>query len=72
VTRQRRTRRSAGCLPRIEDTLDCADAVGADAVVLGATGRSGTERITLGGVAEKTVRAAPVPVVTVPGPGLAK
>jgi nucleotide-binding universal stress UspA family protein len=32
---------------------------------MGTTGRRGTERILLGSVAEKTVRSAPVPVVTV-------
>lgn len=35
------------------------------AVVMGTTGRRGTERILLGSVAEKTVRSAPVPVITV-------
>ncbi|KAB1189891.1 universal stress protein [Haloferax sp. MBLA0076] len=36
-----------------------------DAVVMGTTGRSGVDRILLGSVAEKTVRNAPVPVITV-------
>ncbi|UWG48160.1 Nucleotide-binding protein, UspA family [Halanaeroarchaeum sp. HSR-CO] len=35
------------------------------AVVMGTSGRSGIERVLLGSVAEKTVRTAPVPVVTV-------
>jgi nucleotide-binding universal stress UspA family protein len=35
------------------------------AVGMGTTGRRGTERILLGSVAEKTVRSAPVPVMTV-------
>lgn len=35
------------------------------AVVMGASGRRGVERILLGSVAEKTVRSAPVPVITV-------
>jgi nucleotide-binding universal stress UspA family protein len=35
------------------------------AVGMGTTGRRGTDRILLGSVAEKTVRSAPVPVVTV-------
>jgi nucleotide-binding universal stress UspA family protein len=35
------------------------------AIVMGTTGRRGTERILLGSVAEKTVRSAPVPVITV-------
>ena len=37
------------------------------AVGMGTTGRRGTERILLSSVAEKTVRSAPVPVLTVPG-----
>ncbi|MDS0261093.1 universal stress protein [Haloarcula sp. S1CR25-12] len=36
-----------------------------DAVVMGASGRRGVDRILLGSVAEKTVRSAPVPVITV-------
>jgi len=35
------------------------------AVVMGSSGRRGVDRILLGSVAEKTVRSAPVPVVTV-------
>lgn len=37
------------------------------AVVMGTKGRRGLDRILLGSVAEKTVRTAPVPVVTVSG-----
>lgn len=40
-----------------------------DAVVMGTTGRRGVDRILLGSVAEKTVRTAPVPVITVPDGG---
>jgi nucleotide-binding universal stress UspA family protein len=36
-----------------------------DAIVMGATGRRGIDRVLLGSVAEKTVRSATVPVVTV-------
>lgn len=36
-----------------------------DAVVMGTTGRGGVERVLMGSVAEKTVRTAPVPVITV-------
>lgn len=36
-----------------------------DAVVMGTTGRRGIDRVLLGSVAEKTVRSATVPVVTV-------
>jgi nucleotide-binding universal stress UspA family protein len=49
----------------VETILDCIEANGIDAVVMGTTGRTGTDRILLGSVAEKTVRSAPVPVVTV-------
>jgi nucleotide-binding universal stress UspA family protein len=46
----------------IRDTIEANDI---DAVVMGTTGRRGTDRILLGSVAEKTVRTAPVPVITV-------
>lgn len=49
----------------VEGILDCIEANSIDAVVMGTAGRSGTERILLGSVAEKTVRSAPVPVLTV-------
>jgi len=47
---------------RILDTIESSDV---HAVVMGTTGRRGIDRILLGSVAEKTVRSAPVPVVTV-------
>ena len=37
-----------------------------DAVVMGTHGRGGIDRLLLGSVAERVIRAAPVPVVTVP------
>jgi nucleotide-binding universal stress UspA family protein len=49
-------------LEKILDTIDSDDI---DAAVMGTTGRRGTNRILLGSVAEKTVRSAPVPVITV-------
>jgi nucleotide-binding universal stress UspA family protein len=51
----------------VEVIRETIDAVGAHAVVMGTTGRRGTDRILLGSVAEKTVRTAPVPVITVGG-----
>jgi len=45
--------------------LDAVEANDIDAVVTGTTGRRGSNRILLGSVAERIVRAAPVPVVTV-------
>ncbi|WP_324663720.1 universal stress protein [Haloarcula sediminis] len=52
----------------VEGILSCVDANDIDAVVMGTTGRRGTDRILLGSVAEKTVRSAPVPVITVGDP----
>ena len=49
----------------VEAILDCIDANDIHAVGMGTTGRRGTDRILLGSVAEKTVRSAPVPVLTV-------
>jgi nucleotide-binding universal stress UspA family protein len=54
--------------PPVEAILDRIDAEDADAVGMGTTGRRGTARILLGSVAEKTVRSAPVPVLTVADP----
>jgi nucleotide-binding universal stress UspA family protein len=51
--------------PPVETIRECIDANDIDAVVMGTTGRRGADRILLGSVAEKTVRTAPVPVVTV-------
>jgi nucleotide-binding universal stress UspA family protein len=45
--------------------VDQIDALDADAVVMGTTGRTGLERVFLGSVTERVVRTAPVPVVTV-------
>jgi nucleotide-binding universal stress UspA family protein len=49
----------------IEVILDTIESNDIHAVVMGTTGRRGTDRILLGSVAEKTVRSAPVPVITV-------
>jgi len=49
----------------VEVILDYVRSNDVDAVVMGTTGRRGTERILFGSVAEKTVRSAPVPVITV-------
>jgi nucleotide-binding universal stress UspA family protein len=51
-----------------EAILDCIEANDIHAVGMGTAGRRGTDRILLGSVAEKTVRSAPVPVVTVAEP----
>ncbi|MDS0282763.1 universal stress protein [Haloarcula onubensis] len=52
----------------VEGILACVEANDVDAVVMGTTGRRGTDRILLGSVAEKAVRSVPVPVVTVREP----
>jgi nucleotide-binding universal stress UspA family protein len=49
----------------ISGILDCIEANDIHAVVMGTTGRRGTDRILFGSVAEKTVRSARVPVITV-------
>ncbi|WP_137285610.1 universal stress protein [Halorussus salinisoli] len=49
----------------IEIILDTIESNDIHAVVMGTTGRRGTDRILLGSIAEKTVRSAPVPVITV-------
>jgi len=51
-----------------EVILDCIESNDIHAVGMGTTGKRGTDRILLGSVAGKTVRAAPVPVMTVTGP----
>jgi nucleotide-binding universal stress UspA family protein len=48
-----------------EQILEFIEENDINAVVMGTTGKSGVDRILLGSVAEKTVRNAPVPVITV-------
>ena len=48
-----------------EVILESVESHDLDAIVMGATGRRGIDRVLLGSVAEKTVRSAPVPVITV-------
>ncbi|HKO51421.1 MAG TPA: universal stress protein [Polyangiaceae bacterium] len=50
-----------------EEVLNAAREVKADLIVLGTHGRRGLERALLGSVAEKVVRMARVPVLTVHG-----
>lgn len=49
----------------LEAILDVVDTADIDAVVMGTAGKRGADRILLGSVAEKTVRSASVPVLTV-------
>ncbi|MFB6171057.1 MAG: universal stress protein [Haloarculaceae archaeon] len=45
--------------------VDHADRLGADLIVMGTHGRTGLAHVALGSVAERVVRSAPVPVLTV-------
>lgn len=49
----------------VEAIRERVSADGADAVVMGATGGHGDDRVLLGSVAERTVRTTPVPVFTI-------
>jgi nucleotide-binding universal stress UspA family protein len=51
----------------VEGILAAAAALGADWIVMGTHGRSGVNRWMLGSVAERVLRASPVPVLTVRG-----
>ena len=53
--------------PPHERVLESIEAFEADAVVVGATGRSGFKRLVLGSTAERLLEAAPVPVVVIGG-----
>lgn len=48
--------------------VELATERGADAIIMGTQGRSGLEQLLVGSVAEKVVRSAPVPVITVHAP----
>jgi nucleotide-binding universal stress UspA family protein len=55
--------------PSIEEAIcECAQQLGADLVVMGTHGRTGLAHIFLGSVAERTLRRAPCPVLTVRAP----
>jgi nucleotide-binding universal stress UspA family protein len=53
--------------PPPERIIDTIEETGADAVVVGATGRSGFKRLVLGGTTEQLLESAPVPVIIVGG-----
>jgi nucleotide-binding universal stress UspA family protein len=48
-----------------EEIIAIASEVSADLIVMGTQGRSGLEHLLVGSVAEKVVRGAPMPVLTV-------
>lgn len=50
----------------VDQVLATREELGADLIIMGTHGRRGVSRMLLGSVAEKTVRLAPVPVLTVP------
>src|SRR5262249_19706941 len=50
------------------EILRCAEDIQADLIIMGTHGRSGIRPALLGSVAEKVVRRAPCPVLTVHGP----
>lgn len=52
----------------VEEILDSIESNDIHAVGMGTTGKRGTDRILIGSVAEKTVRSAPIPVMTVTEP----
>jgi universal stress protein A len=48
--------------------VEAINELGVDLVIMGTHGRRGLSRLTLGSVAERVVRLAPVPVLTVHAP----
>lgn len=50
-----------------KEIVEKAKEAGSDLIVIGTHGRTGMEHFLLGGVAEKVVRLAACPVLTVPG-----
>lgn len=52
----------------VETVLEAAEQVGADLIVVGTHGRTGFAHLVLGSVAERIVRRAQVPVLTVRRP----
>ncbi len=52
-----------------ESIVKTADEIGADLIVMGTRGLTGFKHVLLGSVAERTIRCAPCPVMTVHAPG---
>jgi nucleotide-binding universal stress UspA family protein len=51
-----------------QSIVDTAKEIGADLIVMGTRGLSGLKHVVLGSVAERTIRSAPCPVMTVHAP----
>jgi nucleotide-binding universal stress UspA family protein len=51
-----------------EAIVRCAEKIGADLIVMGTRGLTGLKHVVLGSVAERTLRMAPCPVLTVKAP----
>jgi nucleotide-binding universal stress UspA family protein len=49
-----------------ERIIAVAEEVGAELIVMGTHGRTGLAHLLVGSVAERVVRASPIPVLTVP------
>jgi nucleotide-binding universal stress UspA family protein len=54
--------------PAADAILEAAQETGCDVIVMGTHGRTGLARLLVGSVAEKVVRRAPCPVLTVKSP----
>ncbi len=55
--------------PPAQEIVRAAERLQADQIVIGTRGLTGIKHLMLGSVADRTVRLAPCPVTTVPGPG---
>jgi universal stress protein A len=53
--------------PAADAVLEAASAQGADLIVMGTRGLTGLRHVLLGSVAERTIRGAPCPVLTIRG-----
>jgi universal stress protein A len=52
-----------------EEIVKTAAAEDVDYIVIGTRGRGGLERVLLGSVADRVIRTAPCPVISIRGPG---